>query len=537
MIALGLNGFAGADHDASAALVIGTRVIAAVEEERLNRRRHSPGDQPLLAVPEVLSIAGVDPRDIDIVVHGWQPAALGLGLTEREVSEHVRTALAGAGVPLPPRTPVVFVDHHLAHFWSGVAFIPPGVPRSAIDGLVVDGAGESTSGALFRLRDGQLEKAWNLGIVGSLGLLYEAATAAIGFRRGEEGKTMGLASYGRRETMDVVPAPPDDRFSGPIPRLDDRDEIRRHLRECQIRMRSIRPAAASFNERADLALGVQHAVEAQIMSFLAEIPGPSPALVMAGGVALNCAINATVAQWCADHGSTLTIPPPANDGGIAIGAAVAVSADPAACVADSAFLGRGYQPGEIVSRLSALGAVTRDVSPAEVAGYLVDQDLLCGWFEGRAEVGPRALGKRSVLARADSSRARDRANVIKGRENWRPLAPSLLGSEFTASFSGVPSPYMLINCSASAAAMRPLAGVIHVDNTSRPQVVDGILDGGPYAALLKEIGNRTGHSVVTCTSFNPAGQPIVYTPEDAYQAAVQMGLDVLAGDGWCVRTR
>jgi len=216
---------------------------------------------------------------------------------------------------------------------------------------------------------------------------------------------------------------------------------------------------------------------------------------------------------------------------------LAVSPDPVACVAENAFLGRGYEPGEIISRLTAAGAATRPVSPAELADGLLDHDVLCGWFEGRAEVGPRALGKRSVLARADSARVRDRLNVIKGRENWRPLAPSVLSSEFTASFRGVPSPYMLINCTASTSAAKPLAGVIHVDNTARPQVVDGVLEGGPYAALLKEIENRTGHASVTCTSFNPAGMPIVYTPEDAYRAAAQMGLDLLAGDGWCVPIR
>jgi carbamoyltransferase len=535
VISLGLNGFAGADHDASAALVIDGQVVAAVEEERLNRRRHSPGDQPLLAISEVLSIANVDVRDIDVVCHGWRPEALGIDLRESAAADAIRQAMRAAGIPLAEKTPVVFADHHLAHFWSGVAFVPPGVSRSMIDGLVIDGAGESTSGALFRLRDGNLEKVWNLGIGGSLGLLYEAATAAIGFRPGDEGKTMGLASYGRCETMDKVPEPLDDRFAGPIPALHDRNEIRRHHRSWLVQMRSLAPVGTSFNARADLALGVQSAVESRIMGYLCEVSDPSPVLVIAGGVALNCSINATVAEWCGRRGGALVIPPPANDAGIAIGAAIAVSPDPAGCVADGAFLGRAYAPEEIRSRLTAAGAKVCAISPGEIADGLLERDMLCGWFEGRAEMGPRALGRRAILARADSSRVRDRLNVIKGRENWRPLAPSVLPEEFTASFSGVPSPYMLVNCSAKVSAMRPLAGVIHVDNTARPQVVDGA--AGSFGTLLKEMQKRTGHAVVTCTSFNPAGQPIVYTPEDAYLAAVTMGLDVLAGDGWCVRLR
>jgi carbamoyltransferase len=536
VITLGLNGFAGADHDASAALVIDQKVAAVVEEERLNRRRHSPGDQPLLAVREVLSITGISAGDIDAVCHGWRPETLGLGLTEKAEAETIRAALAGAGVALRPGTPVTFTEHHLAHFWSGVAFTPPGA-RSAIDGLILDGAGESTAGAFFRLRGGRLHHDWNLGLSGSLGLLYETASSALGFRPGEEGKTMGLASYGRQETMEKIPAPPDDRFTGPIPALRDRNEIRQKYRAMLRQMRDLVPDGASFNQRADVALGVQQAVEAQIMAFLSEIADPAPALVMAGGVALNCSINATVAHWCDSHGGTLTIPPPAGDGGIAVGAAISVAPDPAACTAESPFLGRDFSQGEIADRLNALGLRVSQQSAIELAAALVERDQLCGWFEGRSEVGPRALGKRSILSRADSGKIRDRLNVIKGRESWRPLAPSVLAPEFEKSFRGIPSPHMLINCTATPAAMTPLSGVIHVDNTARPQVVTGAMAEGPYGQLLTAIGQLTGHTAITCTSFNPGGQPIVYSPDDALAAARQMGLDLLAGDGWCAILR
>jgi carbamoyltransferase len=537
VIALGLNGFAGADHDASAAIVVDGLLVAAVEEERLNHRRHAPGDQPVLAVPEVLRIAGLRSADVDVVCHGWRPGALGLGLDERTEAETIRRALASFGAPLRPGVPVRFTDHHVAHFWSGVPFLPPGAGRSAIDGLIIDGAGESTSGALFRLRGGELEKTWNLGIAGSLGLLYEAATAAIGFSTGNEGKTMGLASYGRTETMDSVPGPADDRFTGPIPVLAGRDEIRKQHRALVLKLKSATRDLASFNRRADLALGVQSAVQAKVMSFLAEITDPAPTLIMAGGVALNCTINAAVADWCLRRSAVLSIPPPANDGGISIGAAISVSPDPAACRLQTAFLGPGYEPAEIIAQLTELGAAVTPMTPGDLADCLLERDLICGWFEGRAEVGPRALGKRAVLARADSTKVRDRLNLIKGRESWRPLAPSVLPDEFRASFSGVPSPYMLINTAATGSAMKPLAGVIHVDGTARPQVVDGELAIGRYADLLTELKKRTGHAVVTCTSFNVGGMPIVHTPRDAYQAALAMGLDLLAGDGWCVTLR
>jgi carbamoyltransferase len=534
VIALGINGFSGSDHDAAAAVVVDGQVVAAVEEERLNRRRHAPGDRPLEAVPEALRLAGVKAGDVDVVAHGWQPAALGLGVDEDSERACIREALASVGAVLDPQTPIHFVDHHVAHFWSGIPFLPPGASRTAVDALVVDGAGESTSGAAFRLRDGRLEKRWNLGLAGSLGLFYEAATAAVGFGTGNEGKTMGLASYGRAASMDDLPALPDDRFTGPIPALADRDQLRLVHRTGVRAIRSLVAPGASFNRRADLALGAQAIVEARVLGFLGEDGDPAPVLVMAGGVALNCTVNAAVARWCADRGITLTIPPPANDGGIAIGAAVAVSDDPPSCRADGAWLGRDWTAGEIAGRLAGLGVTATDVTAGELADHLLERDAVIGWFQGRAEVGPRALGRRAVLARPDSVRIRDRVNVLKGRESWRPLAPSVLPEEFALSFTGTPSPYMLVNATATAAGTRRLPGVVHVDNTARPQLVRDAPDD-PYAAVLRELHARSGLGAVTCTSFNPGGEPIVHTPEQAYRAAVTMGLDLLAGDGWCVR--
>lgn len=537
MIVLGLNGFAGADHDAAAALVVGDRVVAAVEEERLNRRRHAPGSRPALAAAEVMRMAGIDGREVDVVSHGWQPAALGLGVDERSEAETIRRALEAAGVDLRASVPVAFVDHHVAHLWCGVAYLPPGADRGAIDGLVIDGAGESTSGALFRLRRGTLEKVWNLGLEGSLGWLYELTSRVIGFSPGEEGKTMGLAAYGRLEAAIEIPVPVDDRFPGPILRLRDRDELASVYRTRLAQLRSLARASSSFNHRSDVALGMQTVVESRIMSYLREIADPARSLVLSGGVALNCSINATVAEWCAARGATLAIPPPANDGGIAIGAAVAMAANPVDCVAGDAFLGRGYPTCEVTDRLRALGAAPCEVGPERLVRDLFERELTCGWFEGRAEIGPRALGKRCVLARPDSTRVRDRLNVVKGRETWRPLAPSLLPGEFRASFKGAPSPHMLIAAEATARGSRTLAGVVHVDNSARPQVLDAGSLEGPYAALLREIDRQTGHAAVTCTSFNIGGQPIVYTVEDAHHAARTMGLDLLAGDGWCVDLR
>src|SRR5690606_36003150 len=131
-----------ADHDAAAAIVVDGRVVTAVEEERLVRRRHAPGAKPTRAAAEVLAIAGVAPAEVDVVCHGWRPELLGLGVNEESERDVIRRELAAAGVPLRPGARICFVEHHLAHFWSAIPFLPAGTPRHAIDGLVVDGAGE-----------------------------------------------------------------------------------------------------------------------------------------------------------------------------------------------------------------------------------------------------------------------------------------------------------------------------------------------------------------------------------------------------------
>lgn len=536
VIVLGLNGFAGADHDPAAALVMDDVLVSAVEEERLSRVRHAPGSQPMAAARAVLDIAGLTTRDVDVVAHGWHPAALGTGNSVASEVQRIRAAFAAAGLALRPDCSIEFVEHHVAHFYSGIPFVPEGLPTAVIDGLVLDGAGESTAGARFRLDRTGLAKVWNLGVKGSLGLTYEAATLALGFGRGQEGKTMGLASYGRPAARTSVGAPPDDRFPGDIPVLGDRGELRTHHRSLILQFRSLVPRGASFNHRADLALGVQSMLEERVLALLEEIREPAPVLILAGGVALNCTMNGRLTAWCRANGVTLVVPPAANDAGVAAGAAVACSGAPAACRSRvGAALGRGFTPAEIVDRLRPLGAEVRDGDPDRLAVRLLE-GAFCGWFEGRAELGPRALGRRSVLTRPDDAITRDRLNVTKGREAWRPLAPSIRAEDFAAAFDGSPSAYMLVASQVRAATGGRLDGVTHVDNSARPQSVDR--DREPvYADLLDRVGAATGIGCVTCTSFNVAGEPIVGTPEDAWNAGRRMGLDLLAGDGWQIDLR
>jgi carbamoyltransferase len=522
---LGLNGYFNADHDAGAAIVMDGVVVAAVEQERLARRKRAVGLPPGQAVGEVLALAGISARDVDVIAYPWNPVPLGLD-AEAEAAV-IRGSLCSADTPLRPDVPVRYVDHHTAHAWCGLAYLPP-ERRADVVVLTLDGSGESTAGAGFRFRNGVLTREWHLSLESSLGIFYEAATAAIGFGWGEEGKTMGLSSYGRPEPIERLPTFPDDRFTGDLPALGADYESLVVKATAEI---SPLVEGATFMQLADVAAGAQAVLEHRIRSLIADYQPPPPEYVLAGGTALNCVANGKLAAELAAADVGLTVPPPANDSGIAIGAAVAIASELTVPRGSAgAFLGRQFSTAEIAHELPGAVECTTD----SLAALLFEQDAAIGWFDGPAEIGPRALGGRCVIARPDSVRVRDRINVSKGRETWRPLAPSVTIAEFNRSFRGEPSPYMLKAATVLPAARPRLAGITHADGSARPQVVPA---GTAYAGLLAAVGRASGTEAVICTSFNVAGEPIVYRPREALRSARAMNLDAIAGDGWMLPLR
>jgi carbamoyltransferase len=533
-IVLGLNGAPFLGHDSAAALVVHGHIVSAVEEERLTRVKRAMGLPPTRSIHEVLDVAELTPRDVDIVALPWLPRAMGYSdaVAERDLRAWLETLGFRPGGDFEIR----FVEHHSAHAWCGLAFVPGGLDGRRIGVLVLDGSGESTSGAAY-VFDTELKRLWNLSQTSSLGIYYEAATHFLGFAWGEEGKTMGLAAYGRDLEL-AVPGLPDDRYDAPLEdwRPSQGSPKHRHERlrsELIGEFRRLHPGNMTFNARADVALSAQGFVIDRVMSYIRQLPAALDGLVLSGGLALNCTLNKTVAGHCRTAGIELTIPPPASDTGVALGAAIGASQDGSVLTSIAEpFLGAECPPDEIVSKLASCGTCVAEVASEELASLLMTESIICGWFEGRSEIGPRALGKRCIIARPDSTMVRDRVNQLKGREGWRPLAPSLTAAEFDRCFEGsVPSPHMLINAAVSCGP-NELAGVIHVDGTSRPQVVR---QEGPYRSLLSAVGARSGHEAVICTSFNKAGSPIVYSVEDALLEARSMRLDALAGDGWIVR--
>jgi carbamoyltransferase len=533
-VVLGLNGARGVGHDAAAALVIDGRLVVAVEEERLTRAKRAYGLPPILAIGEVLGVAGLEIDDVQLVSYPWQPSAM--GVDPDDLGRQIRSWFPEAGLWPRREIPIRFVPHHVAHAWSGIAFIPRGSAGRRVEVLVLDGTGESTAGARYSYRS-ELAQIWSLSQDSSLGIYYEAISQYLGFPWGQEGKTMALASYARRDDAEV-PALLDLRTFGASDLGAYEGESPRLLHE-EIRNELVRDLASrngsepSFYDAAAVALAGQRVIGERIFEYVHEFLKDIDVLVLSGGVALNCAINSEVASLCRRNQVELVVPPPASDTGVAIGSALAVSSEigPIAPI-DDPFLGRDFPEPDATRLLHELGASVRQTDLGQLAESLSERSSIVGWFEGRSEIGPRALGKRSIIARADSPRIRNRINLLKGRESWRPLAPSLTSHEFERSFAGsTPSPHMLITAAAVPGAAERLGGVIHVDGTSRPQVVE---TNGTYRGLLDEMGKLTGLEAVICTSFNQAGEPIVYSPADALRSGRAMGLDLIAGDGWSV---
>jgi len=533
VVILGVNGADHVGHDAGAALAVQGRVVASVEEERLVRIKRAFCRPPLHAMREVLDLADCTMSDVDVIAYPWLPEAMGVP------EDDVATMLSYWCTTVDPgatRLPELrFVPHHAAHAWAGLAFTPPELRRHACV-IVLDGSGESTSGACYRVADGRLAQVWSLPQHASVGIFYEAVTKYLGFQWGEEGKTMGLAAYGSDSLAPAMAkvAPPDDRvaeappFTSPVPPLWQHEELREQI---IVKLTSEHGELVSFSQRADVAFAAQYWLEERILQYVAEAADGIEALVLSGGVALNCTANSKIAAYCRDKGVALIIPPPASDTGIALGAAIAASPEPSAVTqCQTAALGRAYPPEVIGERLRMEGLSVLPCTPGKLAEALISKDAIGGWLEGGSEIGPRSLGNRSILARPDSALTRDRVNALKGREPWRPLAPSLTPREFARSFPGAsPSPYMLIAATYNPVTPADLEGVIHVDGTARPQVVS---TDGAYHDLIVATGAILGTEAVLCTSFNRAGEPLVYTPADALRTAKATQLDFLAGDGW-----
>lgn len=544
-------------HDAAAALVVDGRVVASAEEERFSRIKHDNAF-PVQAIRFCLERAGLTAADLDGVafyekpltklhrmVHTarrYPPSDVG-DFTARlvrarheglEIESRLRRELAYAG-------PCWFVEHHASHGAS--AFFCSPFERAAI--VTIDGVGEFATTTIGQGRGHACEILSEIHYPHSLGLFYGAITAFLGFEvNSDEYKVMGLASYGRPVFLDEMSRLLRVHGDGSFDL--DLDYFSFHVgsesmyseRLCSLLGAPLAPGASPGQREMDIAASAQGKLEEAVTAILgrAHALTGEPNLCLAGGVALN-----GVANWRALTASPfkdLFIQPAAGDSGGAIGAALyAYHQQPAARdhrgAAFSPYLGPEFDEAELRSALSAFNLSARRLDERgllrEVAERIA-RDEIIGWFQGRMEVGPRALGARSILGNPANPDMKQHINAcVKFREPFRPFAPAVLderADEFFA-LDGRKAPYMLLVPEARPGAVARIPAVVHVDNTARVQTVSR--EANPRLhGLLSELDALTGLPVVLNTSFNVKGEPIVCTPADALRCFLNTDIDALA---------
>ena len=530
-------------HDSAAALVTDGRTVAAAEEERFSRRKHgkepvafSTWELPEQAARWCLEHGGMEPSDLDAVAYSYDPAlaaatsddvladrweGLRTLFTER-APRFLATALPGLD---PAR--VRFVPHHLAHAAS--AYLCAGYDSCAV--LTIDGRGEATSALAGQFVNGRFQVLAEQALPHSLGLVYESLTAHLGFRRAsDEYKVMALASYGEprwqaelRTCMcadgagGFVAEPPDwSRFAPPLSRGD-----------------------GWTREHADLASTVQQGLEDVLLELAGWVHARTGErrLAMAGGVALNCVANSRL--WREGPFDEIWVQPAAGDSGTALGAALHVAHELGERVPPmtSAALGRGWDFDELEAQLErAAVPYVRPDDVAELTAEVLAHNGVVAWFEGRSEYGPRALGQRSLMADPRDAANLERLNDVKGREQFRPVAPMVCEERAAEIFEGgpIPSPYMLFTHNVKPDWLDRIPAVVHVDGTARIQTVDA--ERNPAVArVLAAFERRTGVPVVVNTSLNTAGRPMVDDARDALECFGSAPVDLLVLGPFAVR--
>ena len=540
-VVLGLNAVF---HDPAAALVIDGQTVAAAEEERFTRIKHGKTAVPFTTweLPEksvkwCLSEAGLTAADIDVVTYSYDPQAL--EPTDRQGStlsaeewEPLRTLYAELAPSFVESvigidaSRVFHVPHHIAHAAS--AYLAGPYADSAV--LVIDGRGETASHLAGHCRAGDLEVLASQQLPHSLGLMYEELTMHLGFRRSsDEYKVMAMASYGQPTHLKT--------FRQLIRTTGDGGFLVDHIPWDDLAPQ--RNPGGPWNEsHADLACSVQRRLEEVLLElarWLHEQTGERN-LTMAGGVSLNCVANTRLAEE--GPFQNVWVQPAAGDAGTALGGALYMARASGDKIAPftSAALGRHWDDDglEQVLEDAALRYERPNDLPGAVAEVLAANGVVA-WFQGRSEYGPRALGHRSLLAHPGRTENLQRLNTIKGREQFRPIAPMVRAEDAAAIFNGpLPSPYMLFTHRVRQEWQERLPAIVHVDGSARAQTVDR--EEEPLVhQLLGAFAERTGLPVLINTSLNTAGRPMVDDPRDALECFGSSPVDLLVLGPFLVR--
>lgn len=527
-------------HDAAAALVVDGKMIATAEEERFNRIRHSRGF-PTKAIEYCLKEGGITLQDIDVIAVGYNPYGFlqhgRIPLNPITLLQYIANIfiyekkLRSFGKEAGAR--VMYVDHHMAHAAS--TYHCSGFDNANV--LTVDGAGETETFAFFEGKNGRLKRVWdiplNLGfknkVTRSFGLIYTSVTTLLNLGVSAEGKTMGLASYGtpRFDFSKILSVESHSKYTlnranvsklyGSYARTSSKAEI--------------------TQDHKDLAASLQEALEVSLTNLAKEAYKHSGVknFALAGGVALNCNTNQRILDQ--DFCDGLFVIPAAHDGGVALGAALSAAEklhEPIPMERlETAYLGPEYTDEEIENVLKeAKVNYERPQNLESDVADLLAQGKIVGWFQGRMEMGPRALCNRTILANPTIADMAERVNAdVKHREKWRPFAPAVALEDASTYFTGLEkekeSPFMLRVSYIRDEYKSKLPAVTHFDGSARMQTIKESQNPRAYK-LLQEVKKRWGMSVVMNTSFNDNNEPIVCSPKDALRCYYGTGFDALA---------
>jgi carbamoyltransferase len=584
-------------HDSAAALMRDGQLVAAAQEERFSRKKHDPRF-PRQAIRYCLEANGLEVEDLDRIVFYDKPLVKFERLLETYLNyapHGVRSFLAAMPVWLKEKVylkttlrkelaelgscktkelpPLLFAEHHQSHAASAFYFSP--FERAAV--LCLDGVGEWATTSAWIGNGASLDPLWEIQFPHSLGLLYSAFTYFTGFKvNSGEYKLMGLAPYGRPKYVDVI-------FSNLLDLKED-GTFRLNMeyfnyctgltmtngRFAELFGGPRRGAESELTQREmDIAASIQAVTEEVVLRLARTLQRETGEryLCLAGGVALNCVANGRILRESPFE--DISIQPAAGDAGGAVGAAAVAwhlydrkpryvnGHDPM----NGSYLGPSFSADQIRRELEAQGAVYVKLPDDELFEYvaeLLEREQVIGWFQGRMEFGPRALGARSIIGDARSAKMQSVMNLkIKYRESFRPFAPSVLAERVSDYFElDGASPYMLlvaplkeerrISMSESDEALfgidklkvarSELPAVTHVDYSARVQTVHE--DTNPrYYKLLKAFEGKTGCPVLVNTSFNVRGEPIVCKPEDAYRCFMRTEMDYLVMEDFVLDKR
>jgi carbamoyltransferase len=563
MFTLGINAVY---HDPAACLVRDGQVLSAAEEERFTHVKHgkrpipfSTYELPYHAIEYCLRQAGIQLADVDHVAYSYAPKLL---LNGHSDASHVPLPMRPSQLPQPPEGESVwdplflcsivnapglladgaphhlrerflgvgedgpyqwhYVEHHIAHAAS--AFFASPFEHAAV--MTLDGRGERATTTYATANGTEMRMLGAVNMPHSLGLLYEEVTGYLGFlHSSDEYKVMALASYGKpvylEEFRDIIRLGADGQYTIAPRQLEERFGPAR------------RRGGPLDQKHFDIAHSLQVALEEsvlQLCDWLHQKTGEKD-LALAGGVALNCVMNARLR----DRGPfrRIWVQPAAGDAGTALGAALWVDAQQRQLQRrdyqmDHAFLGPQYDDAEIEQFLKWTKVRYRKLqNVAEETAAILAQDKVIGWFQGRMEFGPRALGARSILASPISPDMQSRLNEIKDREDFRPVAPVVLEEEAAEWFENADvSPFMLFIYNVRSEKADKIPAVRHTDGTARIQTINR-RQNPAYYDLLQAFKARTGVPVLVNTSFNTRGEPIVCSPRDAVESFWTSPLDAL----------